>query len=89
MPITFKMASAIVETAFTPLSCRCSHDLSSARIRIYDAATGEPRLLVAGIQMSGLGTAKAVSKLIGELRHELTVVSLYTSLHQPSRLNSD
>lgn len=77
MPLTFQMASAIVERAFMPLSCRCSHDLSSARIRIYDAATGESRLLIAGIQMSGLGTAKAVSKLVGEIRHELEVVNLY------------
>lgn len=76
MPLTFQMASAIVESAFMPLSCCCSHDSLSARIRIYDAATGESRLLVAGIQMSGLGTAKAVSKLVGEIRHELAVINL-------------
>lgn len=78
MALTFQMASAIVERAFKPFSCSCSHDSSSARIRIYDAATGESRLLVAGIQMSGFGTAKAVSKLVGELRHELEMVDLYT-----------
>ena len=80
MSLTFQMASAIVESAFMPLSCCCSHDSSSARIRIYDAATGEARLLVAGIRMSGLGTTKAVSKLVGEIRHELEVVNLYTAM---------
>ncbi len=77
MPLTLQMATAIVESAFMPLSCRCSHDLSSARIRIYDSATGEARLLVAGIQMSGLSNSKAVSKLVGEIRHELEVVNLF------------
>ena len=77
MALTFKMASDIVEKAFMPLSCRCSQDSSSAKIRIYDATTGESRLLVAGIQISGLGTAKAVSKLVGEIRHELDMVTRY------------
>ncbi|QGZ29134.1 DUF1652 domain-containing protein [Stutzerimonas stutzeri] len=38
----------MVGFAVGPHSCRCSHDSSSARIRIYDAATGEPHLVVAG-----------------------------------------
>ena len=71
MSITFKMAKAIVESSFAPLSCRCSQDLSSAMISIYDAATGEPHLVVVGINIDGLGTAKDVSRLVGELRYEL------------------
>lgn len=77
MAITFKMASDIVEKAFAPLSSRCSQDSSSAKIRIYDAATGESRLLVAGIQIDGLCTAKAVSKLVGEIRLELEMVTRF------------
>ena len=71
MAFTLKMASAIVENSFVPLSCRCSHDSSSARIRIYDAATGEPHLVVAGINLHRMGTSLAIKKLVGELRHEL------------------
>lgn len=84
MALTFKMASDIVEKAFTPLSCRCSRESSSAKIRIYDANTGESRLLVAGIHISGLGTAKAVSKLVGEIRHELEMVTRYAPNRMPT-----
>lgn len=71
MALTFRMASAIVEDSFMPLSCRCSRDSSSARIRIYDGATGELRLVVAGISINRMGTCHDVRKLVGELRHEL------------------
>jgi hypothetical protein len=79
MALTFQLASAIVESSFTPLSCRCSRDSSSASIRIYDAATGEPRLVVAGIDMRGLGTARGVSRLVDELQHELELAKLCRS----------
>ncbi len=78
MRLTFRMASEIVESAFLPLSCHCSNDFSSARIRIYDASSGESRLLIAGIQMSGLGTTRSVGKLIGEIRNELEMVNSHT-----------
>lgn len=71
MALTFGMARAILESSFMPLSCRCSHESSAARIRIYDATTGEPQLIVAGININGTGTYKEVSKLVSELRHEL------------------
>lgn len=71
MDLTFKTASAIVESSFLPLSCRCSHDSASARIHIYDAVTGEPVLLVAGINTDQMGTDRGVSRLVAELRDEL------------------
>lgn len=71
MALTFKMARAIVEGSFSPLCCRCSNESTGARIRIYDAATGEPRLIVAGININGMGSPREVSKLVSELRHEL------------------
>jgi hypothetical protein len=71
MAFTFGTARAIVESSFMPLSCRCSHESSSARIRIYDAATGEPHLVVAGISIHRLNTSHEITKLVGELRHEL------------------
>ncbi len=71
MALTFGMARAIVESSFMPLSCRCSHESSSARIRIYDAATGEPHLVVAGISIHRMDTSHEIRKLVGELRHEL------------------
>jgi hypothetical protein len=71
MALTFGMARAIVESSFTPLSCRCSHESSSARIRIYDADTGEQHLVVAGISIYRMNTSHEIRKLVGELRHEL------------------
>jgi len=67
MAFTFGTARAIVESSFMPLSCRCSHESSSARIRIYDAATGEPHLVVAGISIHRLNTSHEIRKLVGEL----------------------
>lgn len=76
MARTFTQARATIESSFTPLSCCLSQDSSSARIRIYDAATGESQLFVTGINLHRLATALDVGRLVDELRHELEIMNL-------------
>lgn len=76
MSRTFTQARATIESSFTPLSACISQDSSSARIRIYDAATGESQLLVAGINLHRLATARDIGRLVDELRQELEIMNL-------------
>ncbi|WP_191486470.1 DUF1652 domain-containing protein [Pseudomonas sp. FEN] len=64
----------IIELGFLPLRCQCtvSHD-SSLTVKVFDPETGRVDLLVTGISTAGLTSARAISKLVGELRGELAV----------------
>ncbi len=62
----------IIELGFLPLRCQCTvgHG-SSLTVKVFDAQTGRVDLLVTGICSRTLTGARAISKLMGELRAEL------------------
>lgn len=62
----------IVETSFLPLHCQCtvSHD-GAMTVRICDPASGRVDLLVTGIAVRTLNSARALSELVAELRYDL------------------
>lgn len=67
----------IIESGFTPLSCRCELTSNDAlTVEIYEAESGEVELFVTGIALSDVQTSRAVSLLICELRSELTLTRL-------------
>lgn len=75
MPISMLELRHIIESGFLPLECRCTTSATNElTIEILDRTTGA-NLAIAGIDIATLGTSRAISELIGELRGELSAVS--------------
>ena len=70
MAISLLELRHIIESGFLPLECRCtSPSANELIIEIFDRTTGA-NLTVGGIDVATLGTSRAISELIGELRTE-------------------
>lgn len=75
MSISLLELRHIIESGFLPLECRCtSPTANELTIEIIDRATGA-NLAVGGIDVATLGTSRAISELIGQLRSELSAMS--------------
>ncbi|MFK3795571.1 MULTISPECIES: DUF1652 domain-containing protein [unclassified Pseudomonas] len=74
MSISLLELRHIIESGFLPLECRCtSPSANELTIEIIDRATGA-NLAVGGIDIATLGTSRAISELIGELRAEFAAM---------------
>ncbi|RJX74899.1 DUF1652 domain-containing protein [Pseudomonas sp. LS-2] len=75
MAISMLELRHIIESGFLPLECRCTTSATNElTIEILDRTTGA-NLAVGGIDVATLGTSRAISELIGELRAELSAMS--------------
>lgn len=75
MSISLLELRHIIESGFLPLECRCtSTTANELTIEIIDRTTGV-NLAVGGIDVATLGTSRAISELIGELRNEFRAMS--------------
>ncbi|MFJ5300894.1 DUF1652 domain-containing protein [Pseudomonas sp. NPDC088368] len=75
MSISLLELRHIIESGFLPLECRCtSTTANELTIEIIDRTTGA-NLAVGGIDVATLGTSRAISELIGELRTEFSTMS--------------
>ncbi|KTC62664.1 hypothetical protein AO262_02050 [Pseudomonas fluorescens ABAC62] len=75
MTISLLELRHIIEVGFLPLECRCtSTTANELTIEIMDRATGA-NMIVSGIDATSLGTSRAISELIGQLRTEFEVAS--------------
>lgn len=64
----------IIESAFLPMACRCTISPGgSLTVHVTDPATGRADLVVTGIAIATLSSARAISDLVAELRTELRV----------------
>jgi Protein of unknown function (DUF1652) len=67
----------IIESGFLPLSCKCDLNVDgSLQIQIFDKNTGRVDLLVTGISTTKLSGSREISRLIAELRGELSLVQI-------------
>ncbi|WCM49341.1 DUF1652 domain-containing protein [Pseudomonas sp. WJP1] len=62
----------IVESGFEPLSCDCTESGGLLRIEVYEPASGQVKLLIAGVSTEQLTSVRAISDFIGELRTEMS-----------------
>lgn len=70
----------IIETGFTPLSCKCEFTANGAlTVEIYDARSGRTELFVTGIAIADVRTSRDIAQVIGELRTELAIARLNSS----------
>lgn len=70
MAISLLELRHIIESGFLPLQCRCtSPSANELTIEIIDRTTGT-NFVVGGIDVATLGTSRAISELIAELRTE-------------------
>jgi hypothetical protein len=84
MSISLLELRHIIESGFLPLECRCTTSATNElTIEIFDRTTGA-NLTVGGIDVATLGTSRAISELIGELRAELSAVS-QPNVHLPPK----
>lgn len=68
MPISLLELRHIIESGFLPLECRCTEASPNVlTIEIIDRITGA-NLVVSGIDAATLGTCRAISDLVGDLR---------------------
>jgi hypothetical protein len=85
MSISLLELRHIIESGFLPLECRCtSTTANELTIEIIDRTTGA-NLAVGGIDVATLGTSRAISELIGELRTEFSTMSR-TNTHLPHKI---
>ncbi|RRV10550.1 DUF1652 domain-containing protein [Pseudomonas sp. v388] len=85
MSISLLELRHIIESGFLPLECRCtSTTANELTIEIIDRSTGA-NLAVGGIDVATLGTSRAISELIGELRNEFTAMS-QANTHLPHKI---
>lgn len=71
-PLEFRQ---IVESAFLPMKCTCSvAPDDSVTIQIRDPATEAVLLNVAGLKRSELGSSRAISKIVLQIRQDLAVL---------------
>lgn len=62
----------IVESGFEPLSCDCTESGGLLRIEVFDPASGQVKLMIAGVSTEQLTSVRAISDFIGELRTEMS-----------------
>lgn len=68
MSISLLELRHIIESGFLPLECRCTEASPNVlTIEIIDRTTGAS-LVVSGIDAATLGTCRAISDLVGDLR---------------------
>lgn len=68
MSISLLELRHIIESGFLPLECRCTVSApDELTIEINDRTTGA-NLVVSGIDVAKLGTCRAISDLVGDLR---------------------
>ncbi|MBU6961566.1 DUF1652 domain-containing protein [Pseudomonas sp. CVAP len=73
----------LIESAFLPLSCQCRVDPGgSLHAQIFEPVTGRVELLVTGIPVSSLSGNLAITKLIGDIRHDLKATHERQGLHR-------
>ncbi|MFJ2366484.1 DUF1652 domain-containing protein [Pseudomonas sp. NPDC087697] len=73
----------LIESAFLPLSCQCRVGPGgSLQAQIFEPVTGRVELLVTGIPASSLTGNLAITKLIGEIRHDLKATHGRRELHR-------
>lgn len=81
MTISLLELRHIIESGFLPLQCRCtSPSANELTIEIIDPTTGA-NFVVGGVDVATLGTSRAISELIGELRTEFDRVSQSNPRH--------
>ncbi|EJN31965.1 hypothetical protein PMI35_01131 [Pseudomonas sp. GM78] len=61
----------IVESGFEPLACECTESGGLLRIEVYEPASGQVKLMIAGVSIEELTSVRAISDFIGELRAEM------------------
>lgn len=62
----------IVEAAFLPKKCRCTVGPSgSMMVQIFDQDSGKEELTVTGIDSSGIVSARAIARLVVEIKEEM------------------
>jgi hypothetical protein len=62
----------IVESGFEPLACECTESGGLLRIEVIDPASGQVKLLIAGVSIEELTSVRVISEFIGELRTEMS-----------------
>jgi hypothetical protein len=62
----------IVESGFEPLACECTESGGLLRIEVIDPASGQVKLLIAGVSIEELTSVRVISEFIGELRAEMS-----------------
>ncbi|MFJ2691479.1 DUF1652 domain-containing protein [Pseudomonas sp. NPDC087336] len=62
----------IVESGFEPLACECTESGGLLRIEVFDPASGQVKLLIAGVSIEELTSVRVISEFIGELRAEMS-----------------
>ncbi|KIQ03542.1 MULTISPECIES: DUF1652 domain-containing protein [Pseudomonas] len=73
-PLEFRQ---IVESAFLPMKCTCSvAPDDSVTIQIRDPATEAVLLNVAGLKRSELGSSRAISKIVLQIRQDLAALQM-------------
>ena len=75
MAISLLELRHIIESGFLPLQCRCtSPSARELTIAITDRTTGAT-FVVGGVDVATLGTSRAISVLIAQLRTEFSGLS--------------
>ncbi|MDD2103708.1 DUF1652 domain-containing protein [Pseudomonas putida] len=62
----------ILESGFKPLACQCTESGGLLRIEVFDPASGQVKLMLAGVSTEQLTSMRAISDFIGELRTEMS-----------------
>ncbi|WP_274643558.1 DUF1652 domain-containing protein [Pseudomonas serbica] len=62
----------IVESGFEPLACECTESGGLLRIEVFEPASGQVKLMIAGVSTERLTSVRTISDFIAELRTEIS-----------------
>ena len=62
----------IVESGFEPLACECTESGGLLRIEVFEPASGQAKLMIAGVSTEQLTSVRTISDFIAELRTEIS-----------------